>query len=86
MGIATWEHLVPRSRGGTDAPWNLALSCYPCNHRRGNAVLTKRQIRRVRAWLGESVVERIRAAHGFGARGPFNPVMSAATLGGGENV
>jgi hypothetical protein len=28
------EHIVPRSRGGTDASANLALSCQGCNNRK----------------------------------------------------
>ena len=36
-GIATSvDHLIPRSKGGTDAPENLAPSCVPCNSERGN--------------------------------------------------
>lgn len=30
------EHVVPRSRGGTDCPNNLTASCAPCNRARGN--------------------------------------------------
>ena len=30
----TMDHLVPRSRGGTDALENLALACRRCNERR----------------------------------------------------
>ncbi|MGI6081755.1 MAG: RNA-guided endonuclease IscB [Limnochordia bacterium] len=30
------EHLVPRSRGGSDRVSNLALACTPCNQRKGN--------------------------------------------------
>jgi 5-methylcytosine-specific restriction endonuclease McrA len=30
------EHLVPRSRGGSDRVSNLALACVPCNQRKGN--------------------------------------------------
>lgn len=30
------EHLVPRTRGGTDAPRNLALSCSKCNREKGS--------------------------------------------------
>ena len=30
----TMDHLVPRSRGGTDALENLALACWRCNERR----------------------------------------------------
>jgi 5-methylcytosine-specific restriction endonuclease McrA len=30
------EHLVPLSRGGTDAHWNLTLACASCNRRKGD--------------------------------------------------
>lgn len=30
------DHIVPRSRGGTDALANLRAACPPCNLRRGN--------------------------------------------------
>ena len=30
------EHIVPRSRGGTDRVSNLTLACEPCNRRKGN--------------------------------------------------
>ncbi len=30
------DHLIPKSRGGQDAPDNLALSCRSCNSSRGN--------------------------------------------------
>lgn len=29
------EHIVPRSKGGTDALENLALACPGCNHEKG---------------------------------------------------
>lgn len=32
------EHIVPRSRGGTDADTNLALSCQGCNNRKYTSV------------------------------------------------
>ena len=33
-----WEidHILPRSRGGSDRPSNLALSCHACNQAKGN--------------------------------------------------
>jgi 5-methylcytosine-specific restriction endonuclease McrA len=31
---ATIEHIIPRSKGGTNSLSNLSLSCAPCNHRR----------------------------------------------------
>lgn len=33
---ATVEHLVPRSRGGSDRRENLRVACYACNHARGD--------------------------------------------------
>jgi hypothetical protein len=30
------EHIVPRSRGGSNRPSNLTLACHPCNERKGN--------------------------------------------------
>lgn len=30
------EHIVPRSRGGSNRPSNLTLACRPCNVRKGN--------------------------------------------------
>ena len=33
---ATLEHIVPISRGGTDDPYNLTLSCNGCNQKRSS--------------------------------------------------
>jgi 5-methylcytosine-specific restriction endonuclease McrA len=33
---ATIDHLIPTSRGGTDAFRNLRLACQPCNAAKGN--------------------------------------------------
>lgn len=33
--LATVDHRVPFSRGGTDAIANLAIACYKCNHLKG---------------------------------------------------
>jgi 5-methylcytosine-specific restriction endonuclease McrA len=30
------EHIIPKSRGGTDRVSNLTLACVPCNRRKGN--------------------------------------------------
>ena len=32
---ATVEHIIPRSKGGTDELPNLALACSGCNHEKG---------------------------------------------------
>jgi 5-methylcytosine-specific restriction endonuclease McrA len=34
-GNVTIEHILPRSRGGTDDLGNLALACANCNHEKG---------------------------------------------------
>lgn len=34
--FATWEHIIPRSRGGTNELINLVLAHYECNQKRGN--------------------------------------------------
>lgn len=41
---ATIDHLVPLSRGGSNASDNLVLACKPCNQRRG-ASLPQRKAR-----------------------------------------
>jgi 5-methylcytosine-specific restriction endonuclease McrA len=32
----TLDHILPRSRGGTNAPWNIVTACVGCNQRKGN--------------------------------------------------
>lgn len=32
----TADHIVPRSRGGSNAYYNLVTSCEPCNLKKGN--------------------------------------------------
>lgn len=40
IGVAlTLDHIVPRSRGGTDEPDNLILACWSCNSSKGNRLL-----------------------------------------------
>lgn len=36
LKTATFEHIVPHSRGGSLANDNLVLACQPCNLARGN--------------------------------------------------
>ena len=35
LGEATLEHIVPRTRGGTNAVVNLAVACARCNREKG---------------------------------------------------
>src|SRR4051794_20661556 len=37
--VATWDHIVPRCRGGTRSPDNLALTCKMCNSAKGGRSL-----------------------------------------------
>ena len=39
--MATREHLIPKSEGGTNSPINLKMSCYECNSNRGAMNSTK---------------------------------------------
>lgn len=32
----TADHIVPKSRGGTNCPWNLVPSCKACNQRKAD--------------------------------------------------
>jgi 5-methylcytosine-specific restriction endonuclease McrA len=34
----TIEHLLPKSRGGSNSLYNLRLACLPCNRSRGNSL------------------------------------------------
>lgn len=51
--VATVEHVIPRSRGGPDAYWNLAMACQGCNSRRSSQ------------WLPEhyAIARLLRPAH-----------------------
>jgi 5-methylcytosine-specific restriction endonuclease McrA len=33
---ATVDHVIPKSRGGADHVYNLALACYDCNQAKGD--------------------------------------------------
>ncbi len=35
----TLDHVVPRSRGGSNALENLVLSCLPCNHEKADKLV-----------------------------------------------
>lgn len=50
--LATREHLVPKSHGGTRAPENIVVACIRCNNARGNKV---RAWRPKDAWLRRRV-------------------------------
>lgn len=39
--ILTKDHILPRSKGGTDDPSNIAYACGPCNWQKDNTVGTR---------------------------------------------
>ena len=41
--ILEWEHMIPRSRGGSDRLKNAALACHNCNQDKGNHTLEEWQ-------------------------------------------
>lgn len=50
------EHIVPRSKGGSNRPSNLSLACHDCNQKKGNSSLEefltdKKRLEKVRAQL-----------------------------------
>jgi 5-methylcytosine-specific restriction endonuclease McrA len=36
FGTATVDHVTPLSKGGTNDPWNMVLSCHDCNEAKGD--------------------------------------------------
>lgn len=34
--LATLDHVIPKSQGGTDYESNLVVACYPCNQRKAD--------------------------------------------------
>ena len=42
------DHVIPKSRGGVDKPWNLTAACVDCNLSKGDGVPTEATIREVR--------------------------------------
>jgi len=43
------DHIVPKSRGGRNAKWNIAQSCYPCNTKKAAKMPTCKCLRCVEA-------------------------------------
>lgn len=38
---ATFDHVIPLSRGGTNHKWNLVWCCQKCNHDKGSKLLSE---------------------------------------------
>jgi len=41
------DHIIPRSKGGTDEPFNLITSCVECNLGKTDILLEKRQLNKL---------------------------------------
>jgi 5-methylcytosine-specific restriction endonuclease McrA len=37
FGLATVDHIVPLSKGGSNEPWNMVLACLDCNEAKGDS-------------------------------------------------
>ena len=49
IGIRTnVEHIVPRSKGGTNDPKNLVLACWKCNKSKGSEMLSLKRARKLK--------------------------------------
>ena len=45
--LRTLDHIIPRSKGGTDHPANLRLAHFRCNHQRGCAMPPLDEVERI---------------------------------------
>lgn len=52
----TREHMVPRSKGGTDDPDNIAQACSRCNSRKGTNISRWLPCGRA-SWVGENCID-----------------------------
>lgn len=41
----TVDHVIPRSKGGVNAMWNLVAMCYDCNQAKGDRVGSRLLVR-----------------------------------------
>lgn len=45
---ATVDHIIPTSKGGVNAPWNLQLACRQCNETKADKIPDDVRTRRLR--------------------------------------
>jgi len=54
----TRDHVYPRSRGGPNAMWNLALACKKCNLKKGNKLPESlprgKRFEKLREWMAQN--------------------------------
>lgn len=62
---ATFEHVIPRRRGGTNHKWNLVMACAICNHTRDILNMTAEEFY---YWVQENPNEIIKAEQAFIAK------------------
>lgn len=51
------DHVIPKSAGGTDAVFNLVISCKSCNNKKGGA--TRKQIEELISSSGQEKIKEI---------------------------
>jgi CRISPR/Cas system Type II protein with McrA/HNH and RuvC-like nuclease domain len=46
----TVDHVIPRSKGGSNRAWNIVLSCFGCNQSKGDSSPTEEQLNTILRW------------------------------------
>ena len=59
IGNATIEHILPRSQGGTNADWNLAIACRRCNGEKGIRHDSKKNSKRSKEVIDKLLKKRL---------------------------
>ena len=62
----TWDHKIPKAKGGTNAQVNLVMACFQCNQEKG--VLTAEEFRAIlamRRWKQGPAVQIAKRVLGF---------------------
>jgi len=52
------DHIIPLSRGGHHAPYNIQLSCRKCNLAKGNRIYARDRVRAKAMWPEKLVIRR----------------------------
>lgn len=59
----TLDHVIPRSRGGTDQSSNLVTACRRCNTKKANGIYMKKSNGKIyRIMTSEKSIERLLAS------------------------
>ena len=69
------DHVIPKSRGGSDKPWNLTAACSSCNLSKGDGVPTSQVIEDVKE--AESFYQRSRGLPVFACIYCSKPIQHA---------